>query len=106
MIKHTEASWQLLHPEFEEGKVDNYFEISAGMGFFTPDNKEYKGVPSGFAARAYLHKGDAVLLANAKKMYDILVKFTSVKNERELDELTQTASAMLEEMEAQANEES
>ena len=101
MIKHTEGEWTMRNPDILDNGVDeNYFYVEAGVGFFDKDN------PRGFAATAFMQRGDAVLLANAKKMYDILVKFTSVKNERELDELTQTASAMLEEMEAQANEES
>ncbi|OQB43836.1 MAG: hypothetical protein BWY02_02970 [bacterium ADurb.Bin157] len=101
MIKHTEGEWVAFNPDIKDKGVDKkYFYVHAAGGFYNPQTGD------GFGLVGFMQRGDAVLLANAKKMYDILVKFTSVKNERELDELTQTASAMLEEMEAQANEES
>ena len=106
MINHTQGEWALSNPEVN-GEVDkNYFAISAGKGFFTRENKDYGDATSGFEARTFLQRGDAVLLANAKKMYDMLMEITRAGTEDELLQALKNADSLLEEMEAQANEES
>ncbi len=101
MIKHTEGEWTLRNPDILDiGVNENYFYIEAGVGFFDKDN------PRGFAATAFMQRGDAVLLANAKKMYDMLQKITNAAHESTLIAACNEADTLLEEMEAQANEES
>lgn len=101
MIKHTEGEWTMRNPDIlDNGVNENYFYVEAGVGFFDKDN------PRGFVASAFMQRGDAVILANAKKIYDMLLKFSDVRDEQELDWLKTDADNLLKEMEAQANEES
>ena len=101
MIKHTEGEWTMRNPDIlDNGVNENYFYVEAGVGFFDKDN------PRGFAATAFMQRGDAVLLANAKKMYDMLRKIANAEHESTLAEACNDVDNLLEEMEAQANEES
>jgi len=97
MIKHTEGEWVLKNPDILDQGVDKtYFYITAGQGFFDKEKDE------GFHVSGYLHRGDAVLLANAKRMYDMLTQVSEIMNERQLDEAMELVSKLLEEMRLQS----
>lgn len=106
MIKYTQGEWELSNPVILCVEDKAYFAIKAGMGFYTVENKDYDGTTSGFEVRGHLQRGDAVLLANAKKMYEALLKITQSDHESDLMEACNIADNLLEEMEAQANEKS
>jgi hypothetical protein len=98
MIKHTQGEWRLFNPVIAGLKDSKYFFIEAGNGFYSERDDE------GFHVSAHLIRGDAVLLANAKKMYEALLKITQSDHESDLMESCNIADNLLEEMEAQANE--
>jgi len=101
MIKHTEGEWIAFNPDIKDKGVDkNYFYVHAAGGFYNSQTG------SGFSLVGFMRRGDAVLLANAKKMYDMLQKIANAEHESTLAEACNEADTLLEEMEAQANEES
>lgn len=98
MIKHTQGEWRLFNPVIAGLKDSKYFFIEAGNGFYSERNDE------GFHVSAHLHRGDAVLLANAKRMYDLLQKLAQSPTQRALIENLHETDDLLTEMEAQVNE--
>ncbi|KKU51886.1 MAG: hypothetical protein UX75_C0059G0014 [Candidatus Moranbacteria bacterium GW2011_GWE2_47_10] len=104
MLKHTQGEWALSNPVIDCVRDMNYFYIKAGKGFYTFENKDYDGITSGFEVRGHLQRGDAVLLANAKKMYDLLTQVSEIMNQRQLDEVMELVPKLLAEMETQALE--
>jgi len=101
MIKHTEGEWVAFNPDIKDKGVDKkYFYVHAAGGFYNPQTGD------GFGLVGFMQRGDAVLLANAKKMYDMLQKITNAAHESTLIAACNEADTLLEEMEAQANEES
>lgn len=101
MIKHTEGEWVAFNPDIKDKGVDKkYFYVHAAGGFYNPQTGD------GFGLVGFMQRGDAVLLANAKKMYDMLMEITRTGTEDELLQALKNADSLLEEMEAQANEES
>ncbi len=101
MIKHTAGEWIAFNPDIKDKGVDKkYFYVHAAGGFYNPQTGD------GFGLIGFMRRGDAVLLASSKKMYDMLQKLTNAAHESTIAEALDLADTLLEEMEVQANEES
>jgi hypothetical protein len=101
MIKPTSGNWKFENPNILDRGVDkNYFYINTESDFYDYDKNE------GFNFVGFSSRSDAVLLTNAKKMYEVLLKITQSDHESDLMEACNIADNLLEEMERQANEES
>lgn len=99
MIKPTDGNWNFENPNILDRGVDkSYFYINTESNFYDSDKNE------GFNFVGFSSRSDAVLLANAKKMYEALLKITQSAHESDLMEACNIADNLLEEMEAQANE--
>jgi len=103
MLDYTRGSWRVHAPEID-GRIDpNYLRIEAGTGFFTPDNKFYDDTTSGFCITGYLQKSDAVLLANAAKMYELVNLMANAQTGVFVAEVRMQADDLLAEMQEQCN---